>query len=114
VIFIQQKQFENEQALRYLPARLATLDSLTDKRSRTLQLARGLLAGNVFDWGAKEVADIMEKGDFNFEDAESRLQGMCLMLCGFYELKLQGNRAGLKILFVAPPATHANKGWVGG
>ena len=34
------------------------------------QLALGLLAGNVFDWGAKEVALLMESGTgLRFEDA---------------------------------------------
>ena len=31
------------------------------------QLALGLLAGNVFDWGAKEVALLMESGPGQFE-----------------------------------------------
>lgn len=81
----QQKQFENEQALKYLPKRLKDIDALENLEERTFELAKGLLAGNVFDWGAKEVAAIMEKGDFNFEDAESKLQGglasNCLFLC---------------------------------
>ncbi|KAL4220369.1 Pantothenate kinase 4 [Mactra antiquata] len=72
--YSQQKQFENEQALKHLPKRLKDLDALDNTEERTFALARGLLAGNVFDWGAKEVAAIMEKGDFNFEDAESKLQ----------------------------------------
>ena len=29
----------------------------------------GFLAGNVFDWGAKEVALLMESGSLNFEAA---------------------------------------------
>ena len=34
-----------------------------------IELARGFLAGNVFDWRAKEVATIMEKGEFSFGEA---------------------------------------------
>lgn len=34
-----------------------------------------LLAGNVFDWGAREVADLMENPDFGFQEARSRLEG---------------------------------------
>ena len=71
---LQQKQFENEQALRYLSDRLRYIDSLDDN-SRLLELAQGFLAGNVFDWGAKEVAAIMEKGEFSFKEAQSKLQG---------------------------------------
>ena len=74
IIYLQQKQFENEQALRYLGERFIYIDSLDDQ-SRLLELARGFLAGNVFDWGAKEVAAIMEKGEFSFGEAQSRLQG---------------------------------------
>ena len=53
---------------------LASLDNLgwDDKQ---LHLIEGLLAGNVFDWGAKEVAELMEKGDFGFEQAREKLQG---------------------------------------
>ncbi|XP_052782702.1 4'-phosphopantetheine phosphatase-like [Mya arenaria] len=72
--YSQQKQFENEHALKYLTGRLQDLDGIEDAQTRILELARGFLAGNVFDWGAKEVADIMEKGEFQFKDAESRLQ----------------------------------------
>ncbi len=32
-------------------------------------LVLGFLAGNVFDWGAKEVALLMEEGSLNFEAA---------------------------------------------
>ncbi|KAH3813869.1 4'-phosphopantetheine phosphatase-like isoform X2 [Dreissena polymorpha] len=72
--YSQQKQLENEQALRCLADRLQTLDGISDPGDRALELARGLLAGNVFDWGAKEVADIMETGELRFEDAEEKLQ----------------------------------------
>ncbi|XP_053403677.1 4'-phosphopantetheine phosphatase-like [Mercenaria mercenaria] len=72
--YSQQKQFENEQALKYLPQRLLKLDAIKDRRELVLELAKGLLAGNVFDWGAKEVAEIMEKGEFKFEDAQDKLQ----------------------------------------
>lgn len=42
---------------------------------RQLSLAKGLLAGNVFDWGAREVVDIMEAQDFGFAAAQEKLQG---------------------------------------
>lgn len=75
VLFFQQKQFENEQALKCLPSRLQHLDAIKDITELYLELAQGLLAGNVFDWGAKEVAEIMQKGEFKFEDAQEKLQG---------------------------------------
>ena len=43
---------------------------------RQLSLAKGLLAGNVFDWGAREVVDIMETQDFGFVEAQNKLQGI--------------------------------------
>ena len=36
-------------------------------------LIRGVLAGNMFDWGAKEVAVLLETTDFNFEDAQEKI-----------------------------------------
>ena len=70
----QQKQQENEGALRQLSEHLRRLDSLTGGALH-LALARGLLAGNVFDWGAQEVRKLLEAGNFSFLDAQEKLQG---------------------------------------
>ena len=43
---------------------------------RQLHLIECLVAGNVFDWGAKEVADMLEKGDFGFKEAQNSLKRM--------------------------------------
>jgi len=51
----QVKQEENEAALLLLSKRLEELDALPWKR-RQHALIEGIIAGNVFDWGAKEVA----------------------------------------------------------
>ena len=52
------------------------------------QLALGLLAGNVFDWGAKEVALLMESGTgLRFEDALKFGQIFVknpIAICNFY------------------------------
>lgn len=69
----KQKRFENEQALKLLKGRLETLDSMPWEEKQEA-LVVGLLAGNVFDWGAKEVAKIMERGDFGFGEAKSKLE----------------------------------------
>lgn len=71
--YLQQKHFENEEALKHLEQRLHTLDALA-WRERQEALVVGLLAGNVFDWGAKEVAKLMTGGSFGFGDARCRLQ----------------------------------------
>ncbi|KAL7637380.1 UNVERIFIED_CONTAM: hypothetical protein RMT77_012108 [Armadillidium vulgare] len=70
--YLQQKKTENEQALMFLKGRLKYLDSLS-WAERQEALIRGILAGNVFDWGAKEVVTLMEKG-LDFNEAGMRLQ----------------------------------------
>ena len=50
------KQQENEAALLLLSERLKELDALPWEK-RQCALVEGILAGNVFDWGAKEVAE---------------------------------------------------------
>lgn len=75
--YAQQKRDENEQALQLLAGRLAELDGL-EWAERQLALARGLLAGNVFDWGAKAVASLMDAQRFGFEEATDKLQGEVL------------------------------------
>ena len=72
---LQQKQFENEQALKHLRETLTELDSLSWE-DRQMALVKGLLAGNVFDWGAKEVAAVMETQEFGFSHAKEKLQGL--------------------------------------
>ena len=42
---------------------------------KQLAVVEGMLAGNVFDWGAKEVANLMETQDFGFKEAMTQLQG---------------------------------------
>ena len=70
----QQKQQENEGALRQLPEHLKCLDNMTGDALQ-LALAKGLLAGNVFDWGAQEIRKLLETGNFSFLDAQKKLQG---------------------------------------
>lgn len=70
---MQQKQLENEAALLLLPAHLAQLDGLS-WRERQETAATNLLAGNVFDWGAKEAAALMQVPGFGFQQALDHLQ----------------------------------------
>lgn len=58
----QQKQYENDAALTSLAARLAEIDGLPDDRQRWTELCRGVLAGNMFDWGAQAVTSILNCG----------------------------------------------------
>uniref|UniRef100_A0A336MHU6 4'-phosphopantetheine phosphatase n=1 Tax=Culicoides sonorensis TaxID=179676 RepID=A0A336MHU6_CULSO len=55
-----QKAIENEFAISKLRERLNEIDRL-DSDERWIEISKGLLAGNMFDWGAQVVADILEK-----------------------------------------------------
>ncbi|XP_064639060.1 4'-phosphopantetheine phosphatase-like [Lineus longissimus] len=72
--YSQQKQLENEHALKLFQTRLDELDGLSWD-DRQVALAEGMLAGNVFDWGAKEIVKRLEAGEkFGFAEAKSELQ----------------------------------------
>lgn len=71
----QQKQMENEAALLLLSDHLAELDALP-WRQKHETAATNLLAGNVFDWGAKEAAALMQIPGFGFQQALAHLQSI--------------------------------------
>ena len=75
--YITLKKRENEHFLGQLSDRFAIVDSLKDFDDAMENVVRGLLAGNVFDWGAKAVTDILDNHAENiipFEKAQSKLQ----------------------------------------
>ena len=75
----QQKQQDNEKALKLLDMRLEELNAMTWSE-RHLALVKGLLAGNVFDWGAKYVAALMEAGEgFGFKKALEEIEGTAVV-----------------------------------
>ncbi|KAK2526878.1 Pank4 [Columba livia] len=68
------KQKENGIALKCFQSVIESLDSL-GWEERQFALVKGLLAGNVFDWGAKAVSEVLEsEPQFGFEEAKSKLQ----------------------------------------
>ncbi|CAG2057763.1 unnamed protein product, partial [Timema podura] len=71
--YLEQKQQENEKALRLLSKRLQWLDGL-EWSPRQEALVTSVLAGNMFDWGAQEVAQLMENTDFGFYEARAKIQ----------------------------------------
>ncbi|XP_067943984.1 4'-phosphopantetheine phosphatase-like [Watersipora subatra] len=73
-IYLKDKQQENEQCLVLFKDRINQLDQL-DVYERWIQLARGVLAGNLFDWGAAAVVRMLEAGELSFDVALSKLQG---------------------------------------
>lgn len=73
--FLNQKRFENERAMEELSAVLKEVDAISNERDRQILVIKGLLAGNVFDWGAKEVVKLMEDNDgLTFKMATAALQ----------------------------------------
>ncbi|XP_067873278.1 4'-phosphopantetheine phosphatase isoform X3 [Heterodontus francisci] len=68
------KQRENDIALKHFQKVVQALESLS-MEERQFALVKGLLAGNVFDWGAKAVSDVLETNSaFGFEEAKKQLQ----------------------------------------
>jgi len=72
--YLLQKTQENEAALSLLPARLEHLDQM-EEIIRHEELVKAILAGNMFDWGAKEAAKLISRKGFGLEDAAAQLQG---------------------------------------
>ncbi|XP_066908231.1 4'-phosphopantetheine phosphatase isoform X1 [Halyomorpha halys] len=71
-MYEKKKQHENATAIKELVATLNCLDSL-DYDEQLMELVKYLLAGNMFDWGAKEVAKLMIAGKLNFHQAMDKL-----------------------------------------
>ncbi|VDP39741.1 unnamed protein product [Schistosoma margrebowiei] len=63
-VFCLQKRFENRGALSALMDRLGELSKL-DWSNRQLSLIEGLLAGNMFDWGAAEAIQFLKEAPKN-------------------------------------------------
>lgn len=51
-----------------------TIDKLEGKE-KIKALIRGVLSGNMFDWGAQAVATLMETTDFGFTEAQEKIPG---------------------------------------
>lgn len=58
----QQKKSENESAMAALGSRLAEVDEILDDRTKWTEICKGILAGNMFDWGAQAVSEILDCG----------------------------------------------------
>lgn len=60
-LWFAQKEKETEVAVRALRGRLDLVDALEDFEERWCELAKGLAAGNVFDWGVQEIQGIVQE-----------------------------------------------------
>lgn len=65
---MQIKQKENDLALKYYLKAVKSLDKL-EWEERQFALVRGVLAGNVFDWGAKAVSEYVKYKHFTLYTA---------------------------------------------
>lgn len=70
-----QKDKESERALNEFRNRIQEIDDIDNFTNKWMELVKGVLAGNVFDWGAKAVADILEQSsNFGLAQAMSTIQ----------------------------------------
>nr|XP_012149725.1 PREDICTED: pantothenate kinase 4-like isoform X2 [Megachile rotundata] len=72
--YLHQKKQENEEALKHLKQRITLIDNL-EGAEKIKALILGVLSGNMFDWGAKAVATLMETTDFGFAEAQAKIPG---------------------------------------
>ncbi|XP_058831770.1 4'-phosphopantetheine phosphatase [Topomyia yanbarensis] len=70
-----QKRIENSGSIRKLNARLQQLDQLESMTGKWIEIVKGVLAGNMFDWGAQAVSQILESdANFGLKEALERIQ----------------------------------------
>lgn len=62
-----------------LKDRLDELDAM-DVKQRHEDLIISFLAGNIFDWGAKEIARMLETNTFGFNEAQAKVPGILYSL----------------------------------
>lgn len=72
--WLEQKALENEASIARLRDRLDEIDALKSEK-KWIELVRGLLAGNIFDWGAQAVTEILENDkSFGLDEALAKIQ----------------------------------------
>ncbi|XP_062563734.1 4'-phosphopantetheine phosphatase isoform X2 [Armigeres subalbatus] len=71
----EQKRVENKASIKKLSSRLQYIDQIVDTRTKWTEIIKGVLAGNMFDWGAQAVAQILENdANFGLEEALDQIQ----------------------------------------
>ncbi|XP_036328282.1 4'-phosphopantetheine phosphatase-like [Rhagoletis pomonella] len=99
----QQKQLENTAALAALKKRLEELDAIDDNAARWTELVRGVLAGNMFDWGAQAVTSILEQDSkFGLHAALDRIEKRPWLIDNLdaWLQRLRGNAHKCALIFV--------------
>ncbi|XP_001356515.4 4'-phosphopantetheine phosphatase [Drosophila pseudoobscura] len=70
-----QKQLENASAKARLKLRLEEIDAIQNPDDKWTELVRGVLAGNMFDWGAQAISNILEQdSSFGLHSALDRIE----------------------------------------
>lgn len=72
--YLKQKRLENDHAISLYAEHVRKID-LLDWQTRQERLMLYILAGNMFDWGAKEVAALLENKSFGFDEALGKIPG---------------------------------------
>lgn len=81
---MDEKNAENAISLSKLSERLIELDQHRNRREKWLELFKGIFAGNIFDWGALVVAQILENNEsFGLDDAMKQIQPRPWLIDGF-------------------------------
>ncbi|CAB3400703.1 unnamed protein product [Caenorhabditis bovis] len=88
-IYLLRKHDENNFAatqLRFLNRVIDQMRKIKPKKETVLFICRCLLAGNVFDWGAKEVVKLMNRTEgFSFQEAIEKVQERPWLIDNFDE-----------------------------
>lgn len=75
-VYLNEKREENRLGLNLLASRLAFLASIEDGAERWYHVFKGLLAGNVYDYGAQAFLQKQMSGELNhFEQALESIDG---------------------------------------
>ncbi|KAE9413590.1 hypothetical protein Angca_007048, partial [Angiostrongylus cantonensis] len=86
--YLNQKAMENAAAVSQLPSLLKSIDEVVSDPQRLFLVTRGLLAGNVFDWGAQKVIEMMEsKEGLSFSLAISSIPDRPWLIDAYDEFK---------------------------
>lgn len=73
--WLDQKKSENEAALDLFHKRIQEIDDIQETQEKWIELVRGVLAGNMFDWGAQAVTNIIQNDKtFGLPAALERIQ----------------------------------------
>ncbi|KAJ3323933.1 hypothetical protein HDV06_000909 [Boothiomyces sp. JEL0866] len=100
-IFSKIKQKENSQALFGFSFLTSSLDKLSGKEL-VGQLINNILAGNMYDWGAADIQEMIKKGELDFKVAQSKIgyDPMFYNIENFRERLLQGKPYKKCLIFV--------------